>query len=580
MAYDANGTEVVNNGTIGKPLLQAPEDDGNGYDIAETYNWLGKPASQSSKLGGNKTFIFTLGTICLSYIAFFGIFFNIVVFFIDVLDAGNASAANNANYWLGTQFVCAIFGAFVAEASLGRLWTCALFLVVNVLGVLLMTISVVSTVSEGATVSAGYRAFFYVAMYLVALGMGAFQPALQSLGADQFDTVAEKSNFFTWYLVLDNVGMVLADTIMVYIMVNIGWTVGFWVCTAMAGATVVLFFAGMPFYRQLRRHGGNPYAQALQVMVSAIRKWKVEAPFDSHLLYENELDDDSVHDKLRHSQSWRFLDKAATLTESEQVPRDPWRLCTVTQVEAVKQVLRLLPVWGCNIVFYTIYGQAGTFFIEQGLLMDTRMGGSFHMEAATMNLFNLAAVIFGPPIYDRLFVPIARRFSGFSRGLTPLQRMGGGFILSAVSMAMAAVVETLRLRRSSSSLSELSIFWQVPQYLILGCAQFLGAIAQLEFFYMEAPESLRSLGSSFYGTAIALGNYFSSLLVIVVNLATAAVGQAWIPRDLNQGHLDYFFWLLAGFTSLNLVVFLFCANSFQHAHPHEYQTSSPSTTTP
>ncbi|KAK9013907.1 hypothetical protein V6N11_005082 [Hibiscus sabdariffa] len=55
----------------------------------------------------------------------------------------------------------------------------------------------------------------------------------------------------------------------------------------------------------------------------------------------------------------------------------------------------------------------------------------------------------------------------------------------------------------------------------------------------------------------ALGSYLSSLLVTIITSVTAKHGKAgWIPDNLNHGHVDYFFWLLAALSVVNFVVFL------------------------
>ena len=59
-----------------------------------------------------------------------------------------------------------------------------------------------------------------------------------------------------------------------------------------------------------------------------------------------------------------------------------------------------------------------------------------------------------------------------------------------------------------------------------------------------------------------LGNYVASLLVVIVRLAT---GKDWYPeKDPNHGHLEYFFFLLAGLMLFNFVVFLFIASSYKY----------------
>ena len=206
---------------------------------------------------------------------------------------------------------------------------------------------------------------------------------------------------------------------------------------------------------------------------------------------------------------------------------DPWRLCTVTQVEELKSLIRLLPIWASGIVFSTVYSQMGTMFVLQGNTMDQHMGPSFKIPSASLSLFDTLSVLFWVPVYDKIIVPFARRYTGRERGFTQLQRMGIGLIISILSMVSAGVLEVIRLnavkRNNYYDLEyiPMSIFWQVPQYFLIGCAEVFTFIGQLEFFYDQAPDAMRSMCSALSLTTVALGNYLSTLLVtIVINVTT------------------------------------------------------------
>lgn len=73
-----------------------------------------------------------------------------------------------------------------------------------------------------------------------------------------------------------------------------------------------------------------------------------------------------------------FFDEAAVEMESDYSRKEEsiyrWRLCTVTQVEELKAIIRLLPVWATGIIFTTVYSQMSTLFVLQGERMDTRVG--------------------------------------------------------------------------------------------------------------------------------------------------------------------------------------------------------------
>lgn len=241
-----------------------------------------------------------------------------------------------------------------------------------------------------------------------------------------------------------------------------------------------------------------------------------------------------------------------------------WRLCTVTQVEELKAIIRLLPIWATGIMFSAVYSQMGSLFVLQGKKMDRRLApSSFKIPSATLSIFDTISVIIWVPIYDRIIVPVARKFTGHPNGITQLQRMGIGLVISIFSMLSAGLVELVRLRivrtHNYYQLDDvpMSVFWQVPQYFLIGCAEVFTFIGQMEFFYEQAPDAMRSLSSALSLTTVALGNYLSSLLVTIVTKVSTRHGKlGWIPDNLNYGHLHYFFWLLAILSVINLGAFL------------------------
>lgn len=149
--------------------------------------------------------------------------------------------------------------------------------------------------------------------------------------------------------------------------------------------------------------------------------------------------------------------------------------------------------------------------------------------------------------------------------------MGIGLFLSIFTISAAALLETYRLHLAGElGLIDkhvpvpLSILWQIPQFLLMGVSEVFINIGQVEFFYDQSPDSMRSLSSAFALVVTSLGSYLSSLIVTVVTCFTSQEGQAgWIPDNLNEGHLDYFFWVLAVIGCFNLVVYIFFARKYQ-----------------
>ncbi|KAF7005335.1 hypothetical protein CFC21_020460 [Triticum aestivum] len=135
------------------------------------------------------------------------------------------------------------------------------------------------------------------------------------------------------------------------------------------------------------------------------------------------------------------------------------------------------------------------------------------------------------------------------------------------SMVSAALVEGNRLEITQAEglvhrnvAVPMSILWQGPQYFLLGAAEVFSNIGLTEFFYDESPDGMRSLCMAFSLVNISAGNYLSSFILSLVQEFTARGGSlGWIPDNLNEGHLDRFYLMMAGLSLLNILVFVFCA---------------------
>ncbi|CAN6486494.1 unnamed protein product [Victoria cruziana] len=411
---------------------------------------------------------------------------------------------------------------------------------------------------------------FFVGLYLVSFGSGCIKSSLLPLGADQFSDTdpkesVKKGSFFNWYYFTMSFGAFISCSVLVWIQENIGWGVGYGISTCFIALTIATFIMGTPFYR-LQKPGGSPLTRVWQVLVAAMRKMALQTPTDGKLLYEEEsISAGNTHLHLPRTNDFRLLDKAAIIAEVDMedgMCRNPWRLCTVTQVEELKLLLRLSPVWFTGIIYSAVYAQMYTVFIEQGSIMERNVG-KFAVPPAMMYAFEVLIVILWVPIYDTVIVNICWRFTGKPRGLSELQRMGVGRFLIILSMAVAALVEMKRLESSKEG-KLMNIAWQVPQYFFIGVSEVFTYIGQLEFFYDQSPDSMRSVCTAMSLLSISLGNYFSSLIMAFVSWATTRGGGAgWIPDDLNQGHLDYFFWVLAGVSILNLAAYIICAKRYK-----------------
>ncbi|KAJ6670696.1 OLIGOPEPTIDE TRANSPORTER-RELATED [Salix viminalis] len=556
------------------------------YTKDGTVDYLGNPANRK-ETGTWRACPFIIGNEFCERLAYYGMSSNLVLYFKHRLNQSSATATRNNLNWGGTCYLTPLIGAFVADAYLGRYWTIASFSTIYVAGMALLTMS--ATVhglkpkcysKDHCQPTSGQSAVTFLALYLIALGTGGIKPCVSSYGADQFDDDDEtekrhKSSFFNWFYLSINVGALIAGSVLVWVQDNVSWGWGFGIPTIAMAIAVVSFFSGTKLFRY-QKPGGSPLTRICQVLVASFRKKKAKVPADKALLHETADAESDIKGsrKLDHTEGFSFLDKAAVETEKDDIKGtiNPWNLCTVTQVEELKAIIRLLPVWATGIIFSAVYSQMGNLFVLQGETMDRYIGNSnFKIPSASLSIFDTLSVIFWVPVYDRIIVPVTRKLTGHKNGLTQLQRMGIGLFISIFAMVSAAILELKRLQmvRDDNYYEHdsvpMSIFWQVPQYFLIGCAEVFIFIGQLEFFYEQAPDAMRSMCSALSLTTVALGNYLSSLLVTIVTSISTKNGKVgWIPDNLNYGHIDYFFWLLGILSVLNLGVYLWISRWYTY----------------
>ncbi|KAG2660727.1 hypothetical protein PVAP13_1KG441900 [Panicum virgatum] len=520
------------------------------YTLDGSVDIKGRPAVKG-KSGGWLAGGLILVNQGLATLAFFGVNVNLVLFLTRVLGQSNGDAANNVSKWTGTVYMFSLIGAFLSDSFWGRYKTCAIFQAIFVLGLALLSVSsrLYLIRPEGCGMeqapcgahSGKELGIFYIALYMIAFGNGGYQPNIATFGADQFDEedpaeAHSKVSFFSYFYLALNLGSLFSNTFLSYLEDEGRWALGFWASTAAAATALLLFLSGTLRYRYIQP-GGNPIGRVCQVAFAACRNWKAAGASSAGVvtLYEDDDKADAGGRKLLHTQGFSFLDRAAHVDADTKLgARDPWKLCTVTQVEEGAAMRRTTPFAG------------------------------FSVPPSSMSAFDILAVATTIFLYRRAICPFLARLTGRPAGPTELQRMGLGLVVGALAMATAGTVEHFRKAGATAAMSsDLHIMWQVPQYALIGVSEVMMYVGQLEFFNGQMPDGLKSFGSALCMMSMSLGNYFSDVIVSAVTRVTTTRGRpGWIPDDLNQGHLDRFYFLLAVLAVADFAVYLLCASRY------------------
>ncbi|KAJ4798278.1 Major facilitator superfamily protein [Rhynchospora pubera] len=557
----------------------------------------GKPIEDLSKTGGWVAAFFIFGNEMAERMAYFGLSVNMVAFMFYVMHRPFTSSANTVNTFLGISQASSVLGGFLADAYLGRYWTIAIFTTIYLLGLMGITLcatmpifipdqsncdKLATLLGTCAPAKSWQMLYLNTVLYIAAFGAAGIRPCVSSFGADQFDEnsphyKSHLDRFFNFFYLSVTIGAIIAFTMVVYIQIKHGWGSAFGSLALAMGISNAIFFVGTPLYRH-RLPGGSPLTRVAQVLVAAFRKRNI--PFScSELigLYEVPGKRSVIKGsgKIEHTDDFRCLDKAALqLKEDGPVPSS-WRLCTVTQVEEVKILLKLLPIPACTIMLSLILTEYLTLSVQQAYTMNTHMG-LLKLPVTCMPVFPGLSIFFILAFYYTTFAPLARRLTGHPHGASQLQRVGLGLALSVLSVAWAGGFERYRRNYANdhgfealflSPMPNLSAYWLLIQYVLIGVAEVFCIVGLLEFLYQEAPDAMRSVGSAYAAVAGGLGCFLATILNNIINGITGNEiegKQPWLSQNINSGRFDYFYWLLTVLGIINFFVFLFFANRYKY----------------
>ncbi|CAN6285754.1 unnamed protein product [Urochloa humidicola] len=407
---------------------------------------------------------------------------------------------------------------------------------------------------------------YFGGLYIVAFGNGGTKPNISTIGAEQFDEFdprekMHKLSFFNWWMFTIFLGILFSSTVLVYLQDNVSWSIGYGIPTLGLLVSIAIFVAGTRLYRH-RVPQGSPFTTMGKVLAAALWKWNAPVPADAKELHELDIEVYTSKRRFRmdSTNSMRFLNKAAVKDAGSPAR---WNLCTVTQVEETKQIVKVVPLLVTTFVPCTLIAQTNTLFVKQGATMNRHMGPHFQIPPASLGAFVTLTMLISIVVYDRVFVPAVRRYTRNPRGITILKRMGIGMFLQVVTMGIASATENRRLayaRRHGLDVTGgdlgLTIFVLLPQFMLFGLADAFLVVGKIEFFYDQAPESMKSLGTAMSLTAYGIGNILSSFLLSTVTRITSDRGNAWVKNNLNASNLDYYYAFLTVLGGINFVAFL------------------------
>ncbi|KAK6924949.1 Proton-dependent oligopeptide transporter family [Dillenia turbinata] len=570
-----------------------------------------EPKHPARKAGGWKSIKYIIGNESFEKLASMSLIANITVYLKTQYNMGGLLLINVISIWSGSTNFAPLAGAFVSDAYLGRINTFATktwhlnfksscleerihhpqteFLDstkdncnLNCMGMGIMTLTAgVSQLRpprcDGHSCGqpqVWQLGVLFFGLALLSVGAGGIRPCNIAFGADQFDTTTKEgklqlASFMNWWYFSFTIALLIALTFVVYIQTNVSWVLGFAIPTSCLLFSVLIFLLGKHTYICVKPQG-SVFVDIAKVVVAASKKQKQVRSSDSEPTFFDPPIKESYTAKLIRTDRFRHLDKAAIIFDPSEltndgVPKNEWRLCSVQQVEQLKCLLEIIPIWLSGIACFIVMDQQSTFGILQGIQMNKSIGSNFNIPPAWMGITSMIALSVWILIYECLYIPYVQLLTKKESRLSTQQRISAGIISSVICMLVAGILEKKRrdLALAHHSFeSPLSILYLLPQFMLSGLTEALAPVAIMEFLTTHLPESMRTVGGAIFFLGLSVASYLSSLLVNMIHSLTKLNGNTpWLGHpDLNNSRLDYYYYIIACLGILNFIHFnLFAA---------------------
>nr|XP_034979857.1 solute carrier family 15 member 3 [Zootoca vivipara] len=555
----------------------------------------GRPAA--SPFEGRKTACAAVLLVeILERTAFFGIVSNLVLYLNSSnFNWGGAQSSRAALLFLGASYLFSPIGGWLADAYLGRYWTIAFSFLLYLLSACLLpavasqggrlwlcgempAYPVQPPCKNGSTdcnqqLPSQYCApLMYSGLLLLALSISSVKANLTPFGADQVTDRGRDATrrFFNWFYWSINIGAVISLLVIAFIQQNVDFLTGYAIPAGCLALALIVFLLAAPTFVTKPAAGSQVYPifqLALQKSCCGRAIQKMTTKTRTH---SNQSE--------------------AEANGSLSGPRTQPVGMSHENIANFQVIMKILPVLLTLIPYWMVYFQMQSTYYLQGLHLyipnifqrsqqnnsafSVAEDGHYTFPDAWLLLANVVVLLVLVPLKDRVIDPFLSK-----RKLLPsaLKRMALGMFFGLASVVVAGVLESERLKYvNNGTISQrigkdvynaapLYIWWQIPQYLLIGISEIFASIPGLEFAYSEAPKSMQGAIMGLFFFISGVGSLLGSGLLTL--LSVPAIGWMHCPEDfgnINKCRMDYYFFLLAGIQTVTCVLFVWISIRYEH----------------
>jgi POT family proton-dependent oligopeptide transporter len=256
--------------------------------------------------------------------------------------------------------------------------------------------------------------------------------------------------------------------------------------------------------------------------------------------------------------------------------------------DGLRAIMNLIPLFLIFVpVFWAIFDQTGSSWVLQTEQMNRVFLGREWLPSQVQAI-NPVLILIGIPVFTYLIYPMGDRVWK----LTPLRKIGIGFVITAGAFALSAVIESWIVSRSQPVITQMwvamgdsisagttmptklgdmlqivkeqgwtqediapymtempSIGWQFLAYIIMTAGEIMVSIVCLEFAYTQSPKRMKSFIMGIYMLGISLGNLYVAGVNLVMEASKDDAGNT--PLDGPN-----YYWFFSGLMIATTVVYV------------------------
>ncbi|KAL1549162.1 protein NRT1/ PTR FAMILY 5.5-like isoform X2 [Salvia divinorum] len=493
------------------------------------------------------------------------------------------NAAGILNIWGGISMILPVFFLFLVDTLLGNRKMLLISSISYSLGIGLVTMSTPPFLADATGTCKDYspkcihrpqKVLFYIGMALIAVGgAGNFISVKPFLDEQRVENEHDSNEgarefcklpFFIVVVIVPIVGAVALPFVK-------PWSLRFGIPAIFTAAAALLFLSGVFLrgslaYKEVQPQG-SPITSVCRVFFAAACKISQPFPDDDRYLYK---ESGKENDGFSHTRILRCLEKAAIIlpNENPETANKGWGLCSISEVEDAKIAVRMFPMCTTFIVCGIVSSFGNTYFIEQANRMNRRVG-NWKVPLQVLLLLSQWAKSF-------LFTSRAKCLIKKYGKHGPPMGIAVAMIFSILCCITAAKMELHRLKviekhgllEKPDNNIPMSVFLLLFQFVLLAGLDTFFEMSVTEFYKDQSPKCMVKYLSCFARGVSGLGFMSGVLSVYVVGKLSEAWGnKSWFQSTLNKSRLDRYYWVLAGLSTVNLVVFMFVACSYRYKTP-------------